>query len=252
MTMEKFVLTPLKTYERLKKYDPDHQKIEQLLEADSKADTIAASQSDSHMKTIADAVNRRRVEFARKNVFPPVQDLTSTATAARADDFVEQPIDQQQWQQLPPMDDQLQQQQQQEPPTNDPPLNESHAQEQLVLPNREYILAKLAKVKQFKIFEDGRVRLDKYTAARSNIDEILDFMLKSRSSMRKRAPVGTTIVYRALARLPKLNINKVSLREEVRIPIKDYIGKWSEMVKQQHRRGGGAKFIFFKQLPAIV
>ena len=222
--MEKFVLTPLKAYERLRKFDPEQQKIDQLLAADSKSDAIANSRASAHVKMLADAANRQQVEIARSKVFQqerlaPPPPLPPPPAPHAGDEGV-------------PGEEAAR-----VPPPDDPPLNESNAQEKLVLPNRDYILEKLRKVKEFKIYQDGRVRLDKFTSARSNIEEILDFMLKSRSSARKRAPVGTTIVYRALARTPNLVVNKVSLRDDVRMPLQDFIGKWRQQ-QHQRRRGG--------------
>lgn len=236
--MEQFVITPLKTFERLAKFDPRQNDISNLLESDGK---LSKSQEiktkDPQLQQFASNIQRSSVELHRQRVFP--QDKINQVNEPIGNDPL--PVLSKKESEGEKKEEQNKKKDKDGDNANaldgennkrhaneesgdetDPPMDESNAEEALVHPRREYILKQLKKAKDFTINTDNSIMYKKVRHPMANIDKIADYLLRSRSSPRMRAPVGTDTVMQALLSVSDTKINKISLREDIRSKLELY------------------------------
>jgi len=84
--MEKFVLTPVKTFDKIAKYSPENANIQLLIDADEKKDQLTDSNIDPVLKSYLHLLNNRDIETFRQKVFPhdkevpPVNEVVNYTT----------------------------------------------------------------------------------------------------------------------------------------------------------------------------
>lgn len=229
--MEQFVITPLKTFEKLSKFNPKQNDIKALLQADEKLEKAQQSLTkDSQLQQFASNIHRGNVELNRQRVFQqnksdemyePLGNETLTLSKTEPENDNKYIKNDNNYEK----ETEVEQEREEEKKNireydsgdeTDPPLNESNAEEALVHPRREYILKQLKKAKNFVINTDNSIRYNNVRHPMANIDKIADYMLRSRSSPRMRAPIGTDTVIKALMTVPDTKISKISLREDIR------------------------------------
>ena len=240
--MEKFVLTPIKIFDKIAKYSPENAKIELLAEADQEKERV---ENDNYLdpvtKTFLTNLKRKDVELYRKKVFPQDSAIHQPLnTTKQYEQKVAENSKEKDNKDNEKMDDENE---------NLPPLNTSHTE--TLGPDQKYILSLLENDPTFELHEDQTYHLGK--KRHRNIHETLNHITRSRTSQRLQPVDGTEVVLRSLGQNnDNLDLNKITLRQEMREKIKNYQAKAIKDDQIVSKTKGGAapnKLIFIDKLP---
>jgi len=232
--MEKFVLTPIKVFDKIAKYSPENAKINMLVNADAEKEQVENAQHlDPVTKSFLTSLKRKDVELHRKKVFPVDEnyklDPINKNYQNKSNDIEEEgrnSVD--------------------ADGENLPPLNSSHTE--TIGPDQKYILSLLENDPTFELHENQTYTLGKKT--HRNIHETLNHITRSRTSERLQPVDGTEAVLRALGQNnDNLDLNKISLRQDMRDKVKKY--QTNKQIETKSKKMGGAnrRLIFIDKLP---
>jgi len=253
--MEKFVLTPIKVFDKIAKYSPENAKIELLLKADNAMDRVENDSSlDPVTKSFLSSLKRKDIELYRKKVFPPEEYQTPINSNNLTDNenISKKEITEIKGNEKKDNNDMEGDAENDEDKFQLPPLNTSHTN--TIGPDQKYIIDQLKNDPTFELHDNQTFTLGKKT--HRNINDTLNHITRSRTSTRMQPVDGTEAILRSLGvNNEKLNLNKISLRSDVQDKIKQYQMKAKNQEQISTKTKGGAaeqnKLIFIDKLPFI-
>lgn len=198
-----FFLAPKSILDRVARYDPNLVKFRNLAEKDATKEKLLESSNDPIINSIENSLNTRELLEAKKEIF--------------SDPTVKKDI-------LPAQDSKIIEGESEIAEKLDEKLDESHADLNQHYPSKQYVYESLSSLpkslfdyrEDYAIIEKGRV------ISNSDIRNVISNITKSRSDTGRRRVPGQTAVLRALAAVDNINIDRVSLRPEVRNAIEKF------------------------------
>ena len=251
--MEKFVLTPIKVFDKIAKYSPENANIDLLIEADDQKERIQnAKNLDPVTKSFLSSLKLKDVELNRRKVFPQNEKTLPINQAIPKPNVADKSTGSTETQAKSEHDDDGK-----DDDENLPPLNSSVAE--TIGPDQKYILSLLEKDPNFELYDNNTFRIGK--KVHRNIYDTLNHITRSRTSQRLKPVDGTEAVIRAIAtNNDKFNINKISLRPEIQNRLKIYKKKSKKMDQVSTKQlGGGSEetisdrnLVFIDKLPFYI